>query len=88
MNCVIRNITENEDGTISFDFGKVSSFNDSDTTIVVPTEGVLFHETFDKCNGKGGKDGRIYTVSGQYVGKDLNSLPKGIYIVDGKKVLR
>lgn len=33
-------------------------------------------------------DGRIYNLEGQYMGSDLNTLPRGIYIVDGKKVMR
>lgn len=31
-------------------------------------------------------DNRIYTLHGQYVGGSLQQLPKGIYIVNGKKV--
>lgn len=31
-------------------------------------------------------DGKIYTVTGAYVGKDRNNLSKGIYIVNGKKI--
>jgi len=33
------------------------------------------------------EDGKVYNMNGQYVGKaeDANSLPKGIYIVNGKK---
>lgn len=31
---------------------------------------------------------RIYNIGGQYVGNDLSSLPKGIYIVNGKKVVK
>lgn len=30
----------------------------------------------------------VFTVSGRYVGNDLESLPAGIYVVNGKKVLR
>lgn len=30
-------------------------------------------------------DGMIYTISGQYVGKDVRSLHKGVYIMNGKK---
>lgn len=33
-------------------------------------------------------DGRIFTIGGVYVGKDLNSLGKGIYIVNGKKIVK
>ncbi|MBP7768022.1 MAG: M6 family metalloprotease domain-containing protein [Prevotella sp.] len=36
---------------------------------------------------QGGGKG-IYTISGQYVGTDLQTLPHGIYIVDGKKVVK
>lgn len=31
---------------------------------------------------------RYYTLGGQYIGTDFNSLPKGIYIVDGKKIIK
>lgn len=30
-------------------------------------------------------DDRIYNLSGQYVGKDEDKLPEGIYIINGKK---
>ena len=30
----------------------------------------------------------IYTVSGQFVGNDYHSLPNGIYVVDGKKIVK
>lgn len=33
-------------------------------------------------------DGRIFTLDGRYVGKDAGSLPHGIYIIDGKKIIR
>lgn len=36
-------------------------------------------------NGNDGSQ-KIYTVTGVYAGKSLDKLPKGIYIVDGKKV--
>ena len=31
---------------------------------------------------------RIYNLNGQMVGNDLQSLPSGIYIVNGKKVMK
>ena len=33
------------------------------------------------------ESGKVYNMNGQYVGEaeDANSLPKGIYIVNGKK---
>ncbi len=30
----------------------------------------------------------IYTLSGQYLGTDINALPKGIYVIGGKKVVK
>ena len=32
-------------------------------------------------------DNRVYSISGTYMGNDINSLPKGIYIRNGKKVI-
>ena len=34
------------------------------------------------------KTGRVYSLSGQYLGTNLRTLPRGIYIVDGKKVVK
>lgn len=31
---------------------------------------------------------RIYTIDGRYVGTDLNALPRGIYIMEGRKVVK
>lgn len=33
-------------------------------------------------------DNRIYTIQGQFVGTDLSALPAGIYIVNGKKIIK
>ena len=30
----------------------------------------------------------IYTIMGQYVGQDWNTLPAGVYVVDGVKVVK
>ena len=51
LNKSIKNITWNDNGTVSFDFVAV----DTITTKVL--EGVLFYETFDRCSGIGGNDG-------------------------------
>lgn len=32
--------------------------------------------------------GRIYNLNGQQVGNDLEALPRGVYIVNGKKVMK
>ena len=34
------------------------------------------------------KSSRIYTLDGRYVGSDLNALSRGIYILNGKKVMK
>lgn len=36
----------------------------------------------------GQNNGRIFTIDGRYVGKDLNALKKGIYIINGKKIVK
>ncbi len=33
-------------------------------------------------------DNRVFTISGMYVGNDLNAIGKGLYIVNGKKVVK
>ncbi|MGN1263367.1 MAG: subtilase [Prevotella sp.] len=35
----------------------------------------------------GRNDVRIYSISGQLVGKSIDSLPRGLYIVNGKKTI-
>jgi hypothetical protein len=35
-----------------------------------------------------GKDGRIYSLDGVYMGTSLDALDKGVYIIDGKKVVK
>lgn len=34
------------------------------------------------------KDNRIFSIDGRYLGTDLNSLSKGIYIINGKKIIK
>lgn len=45
------------------------------------TTGINVIENADKV-----ADGKIYTVTGAYISKDHSNLPKGIYIVNGKKI--
>lgn len=33
-------------------------------------------------------DGKIYTLDGKYVGKNINSLANGVYVVNGKKIVK
>ena len=33
-------------------------------------------------------DGRIFTIDGRFVGTDFSILKKGIYIINGKKIIK
>lgn len=33
-------------------------------------------------------DARIYTLDGRFVGTDILKLPRGIYLKDGKKIVK
>lgn len=39
-------------------------------------------------NGTHTFDGKVYNLNGQYVGENLKSLNKGVYIVNGKKIVK
>ncbi len=66
MNISITDITQNEDGTMSFHFapdnsGSGEEGDNTDTgngggTVIDLPEGVLFYESFDQCDGTGGND--------------------------------
>ena len=46
--------------------------------------------TIESINGESvinNLEGDVYTVTGQFVGKSLNGVAKGLYIINGKKVL-
>lgn len=71
----ITNITLNDDGTIDFDF-----MGGSQTNVITAIAGINATPTQ--------RSGRIYSVDGRFMGKDLQSLGRGIYIVDGKKIVK
>lgn len=54
MNYAIRNIVQNDDGSMSFTFAKDSTVTDNQSA-----DSVIFKETFDQCNGTGGNDGKF-----------------------------
>jgi M6 family metalloprotease-like protein len=56
MNCLISGITENSDGTVAFNYRETNS----EETMEEGDSIVVFHETFDKCNGAGGNDGYFH----------------------------
>ena len=58
------------------------------------TAGAALNLSFGEATGIDGvaadaeKNVKVYNVNGQYVGTSLEALPKGLYIVGGKKVLK
>lgn len=72
----ITNITQNEDGSIDFDF-----MGGSNDNII---SGIHFVENDEMSSfGQG-----VYSLDGRYMGTSVNSLDKGIYIVNGKKIVK
>lgn len=72
----ITNITQNEDGSIDFDF--MGGSNDNIIT------GIHFVENDEAPSfGQG-----VYSLDGRYMGTSVNGLDKGIYIVNGKKIVK
>lgn len=71
----------------------VLSFTDGTTqTADMATVNIAFDtptgiKTVDKDTPRPA-DGRIYTLSGQYMCKGKARLPKGVYIVNGKKEIK
>lgn len=70
-------------GTIKIQFVSTGGrfFLDEVTVSPVPTG-------ISTVSGKAQKAARIYTLDGRYVGTDLQQLGHGLYIVNGKKVVR
>lgn len=73
MNKSVTDITRNNNSTISFNFSL-----DKDPS------GILGITVDSQNEG----DGRIFSLDGRYLGKDMNTLQKGIYIINGKKVIK
>lgn len=72
----ITNITQNEDGSIDFDF-----MGGSNDNII---SGIHFVENDEMSSfGQG-----VYSLDGRYMGTSVNGLDKGIYIVNGKKIVK
>lgn len=72
----ITNITLNEDGSIDFDF-----MGGSNDNII---SGIHFVENDEMSSfGQG-----VYSLDGRYMGTSANGLDKGIYIVNGKKIVK
>ncbi len=75
MNKDIKNITRNDDGTVSFSFTNRSN----------PLEGI---DAITSDNPYISSSHPIFSITGSCLGTNLSSLPKGIYILDGKKLMK
>lgn len=69
-NFALKNITEHEDGSITFDY----------VADVASSIRSLHEDAMNKEN--------IYTLDGTFVGTNLQTLPKGIYIKNHKKIVK
>ena len=74
LNKSVTGITKNSDYTINFDFSIDGGGGTGISGVTV--DGAV----------KG--DGRVYSLDGRYLGNDLDALQKGIYIVNGKKIVK
>ena len=52
--------------------------------VIVPEATGIAHPTTDASTPKDG----IYTLDGVYLGTNVESLPRGVYIVGGKKIVK
>ena len=64
--------------------GGLRFFLDDVKVVVLGDETAISDATLENTK----KTGRVYTIDGRYVGTNLNALGKGLYIVDGKKVVK
>ena len=69
LNKPLYNITQQENGDITFDYLQESTG--------------IYHITYRQESA----DNRIYTLDGRYAGTDATNLPKGIYLINKKKVI-
>lgn len=70
---------------ISFDDGNSQTVDMGDLSISLTYSDLsgISQINSDKDNA----DGKVYNLAGQYVGNDTKALNKGIYIVNGKKIV-
>ena len=66
------------------DFGLSNATLCNDEIVLTYTIGEV---TGVDCVVNGREDLKVYTISGVYVGDSLNQLPKGVYVVNGKKLI-
>lgn len=98
-----KTITKGEFGKIwgVTDKGKLAKINEGTTMkglrayFVFPTNTAAAKLNFDgettginSIETEATVNGKVYNLNGQYVGNSLNGLKKGIYVVNGKKVIK
>lgn len=78
--------TSTTGGKTNFALKNIAEHADGSVTFdyIADVASGISHATTDNENG----DNRIYTLSGVYVGTDLSSLPKGVYIKNHKKIVK
>ena len=88
MNISITNIKQNRNGTITFHFepDDSGSGEEGDNTTYGKTSGGS--TGIQTVKTAASKTARIYTLDGRYVGSDFQLLGRGIYIVNGRKVVK
>ena len=80
MNCSILNIKQQGDGSMSFVFRKSAKKNELPVpSVPADIKGVDITPA---------RTHRVYSISGTFLGTDIEKLPHGIYIVDGKKIVK
>ena len=72
-------------GTGSLRFVAAKRFFIDDVKVSVPTTDGIDNVAID---GVKKADNRVYSIDGRYLGRDINSLGHGIYIVNGKKYVK
>lgn len=81
----ITDIHQNSDGTIGFTFKR----NVELSTAKDPWENNVVDGIADiAATAKTKADNRIFTLDGRYMGTDANTLKNGIYIMNGKKIMK
>ena len=73
----ITNITQNTDGTIAFDFMGGSTEN----VIITGINGVA-------VDSQPATDNRVYSIDGTYLGTDINAVGHGVFVQNGKKIVK
>ena len=78
----VENIRRNRDRSVSFDF--VASYDNGSTTGDDDPDLSAIHT----IKATDDQTVRIYTLDGRYVGNDYQQLPRGVYIMKGRKVVK